>query len=132
VFPDSCVLDIARFPAGGPVPAGIIIPVRFVLAGQELIPLIGGPMFRLTEAVSRSVRCETQDGVDRYWARLGEGGEPRGLRLAEGRSGLSWPIVPTVPPEMLQYGDAARAGRVMAAMRQMGRLDIAKLQQAFG
>ena len=43
---------------------------------------------------------------------------------------VSWQVVPTVLPEMLQDPNAGRADRAMKAMLQMRKLDIAALQRA--
>jgi predicted 3-demethylubiquinone-9 3-methyltransferase (glyoxalase superfamily) len=44
---------------------------------------------------------------------------------------LSWQIVPTALPRLLQSGNAARSQKVMHAMLQMSKLDIAKLEEAY-
>jgi predicted 3-demethylubiquinone-9 3-methyltransferase (glyoxalase superfamily) len=44
--------------------------------------------------------------------------------------GLSWQIVPTVLPALLGDKDRTKADRVMKAMLQMKKLDIAALQRA--
>jgi predicted 3-demethylubiquinone-9 3-methyltransferase (glyoxalase superfamily) len=46
--------------------------------------------------------------------------------------GLPWQIAPRALPEMLQSGGAARTQRVMRAVFEMKKLDIAKFHQAFG
>jgi predicted 3-demethylubiquinone-9 3-methyltransferase (glyoxalase superfamily) len=43
---------------------------------------------------------------------------------------VSWQIVPTVLDELLHDKDQARAQRVGAALMQMDKIDIARLQQA--
>jgi predicted 3-demethylubiquinone-9 3-methyltransferase (glyoxalase superfamily) len=45
--------------------------------------------------------------------------------------GLSWQIVRSVLGEMLQDKDAAKANRVVQAMMQMVKLDVATLKQAY-
>jgi predicted 3-demethylubiquinone-9 3-methyltransferase (glyoxalase superfamily) len=47
------------------------------------------------------------------------------------RYGVSWQIVPTVLGEMMKDKDRARAKRVMEAMLQMKKLDIAGLEKAY-
>jgi len=44
---------------------------------------------------------------------------------------VSWQIVPTILPEMLQDKDAEKAKRVMQAMLKMVKLDIKALKQAY-
>ncbi|MBS1219304.1 MAG: 3-demethylubiquinone-9 3-methyltransferase family protein, partial [Proteobacteria bacterium] len=46
------------------------------------------------------------------------------------RYGLSWQIVPTVLPELMGGGDAAKSQRVMQALLQMKKIDIASLRKA--
>ena len=130
LFPDSRVLQVVRWPADGLAPAGSVLTVRFRLAGQEFIALNGGPQFSFTEAVSFSVRCETQAEVDHYWQRLAEGGSHSACGWLKDRYGLSWQVVPTVLVEILGGTDTARAARVMNAMMGMGNLEIAPLLAA--
>ena len=77
------------------------------------------------------VKCATQDEVDRYWDLLCAGGQIQQCGWLTDKFGISWQIVPTVLGEMLKDKDAARSGRVMQAMLQMKKLDIAQLQQAY-
>ena len=130
VFPESRVQEVVRWPDGGPVPAGSVLTVRFVLAGQEFIALNGGPQFTFNEAVSLSIRCGSQAEVDHYWSRLCEGGSASQCGWLKDRYGLSWQVVPTVLPDLLAGPDGTRAGRVMNAMMSMGKIDIATLQRA--
>jgi predicted 3-demethylubiquinone-9 3-methyltransferase (glyoxalase superfamily) len=131
VFPNSKILDVTRYPEGGPKPAGSVLTVEFELDGQGFTALNGGPEFKFTEAVSYQVSCQSQDEVDEYWSNLTEGGgEPGPCGWLKDRYGLSWQIVPTIMPKLLSDPDRAKAQRVMTAMMQMGKLDIAELQKA--
>jgi Uncharacterized protein conserved in bacteria len=131
VFPNSKILDIARYSEGGPKPAGTVLTVSFELDGQPFTALNGGPELKFTEAVSFQVSCQTQDEVDEYWNTLTEGGgEPGPCGWLKDRYGLSWQIVPTALPELLSDPDPARSQRVMTAMMAMSKIDIAALQQA--
>ncbi len=100
------------------------------LDGQEFVGLNGGPTFPFTEAVSFVVNCETQAEVDHYWSGLSAGGQEVQCGWLKDRFGLSWQIVPTALMRMLEDKDSARAGRVMAAMLQMKKIDGAGLQSA--
>jgi predicted 3-demethylubiquinone-9 3-methyltransferase (glyoxalase superfamily) len=53
------------------------------------------------------------------------------MRLAPGQFGVSWQIVPTALVEMVQGGDPARSQRVMAALMEMGKLEVARLKDAY-
>jgi predicted 3-demethylubiquinone-9 3-methyltransferase (glyoxalase superfamily) len=102
--------------------------VAFELDGRAFTGLNGGPMFKFTEAISMMVSCESQAEVDHYWDRLCDGGQPSKCGWLKDKFGVSWQIVPTVLPELMT--DAARSQRVMGALLQMTKLDIARLKQA--
>jgi predicted 3-demethylubiquinone-9 3-methyltransferase (glyoxalase superfamily) len=68
--------------------------------------------------------------VDYYWEKLSEGGEEGPCGWLKDRYGLSWQVVPRVLNELLEDPDREKANRVMQAMLQMGKLDIANLKQA--
>lgn len=131
LFEDARVLSITRYPEGSPFPAGTVITANFELAGQEFVALNGGPAHHFTEAVSFSVRADTQEEIDRLWDSLtADGGEPGQCGWLKDRFGLSWQIVPPILTELLSDPDPGRAGRAMQAMLQMTKLDIAALHAA--
>ncbi len=105
--------------------------VSFELDGQEFIALNGGPEYTFTPAVSFSIDCKTQAEVDHYWERLCEGGRPVQCGWLQDKYGLSWQVVPSVLPELLQDDDEDKADAVMQAMLEMTKLDIAALQEAY-
>jgi predicted 3-demethylubiquinone-9 3-methyltransferase (glyoxalase superfamily) len=74
VFPNSRIVDIARYGSAGPRPEGTVMTVSFELDGQKFIALNGGPEFTFSEAISFQVSCEGQEEVDAYWNALSEGG----------------------------------------------------------
>jgi len=132
VFPDTKILTESRWGPGGPVPAGTLMTARVRLGGQEYLLLNGGPHYRLNEAFSFFINCETQAEVDAYWAKLtAGGGEPGQCGWLKDRFGVSWQVIPSALTGMLGDKDPARAGRVAQAMMGMGRLDIAALQAAY-
>lgn len=130
VFPNSKILDIARYGAAGPRPEGTVMTVSFELDGQEFLALNGGPEYTFSEAISFQVSCEDQDEVDRFWSKLSEGGEEGPCGWLKDRFGLSWQIVPTALPRLLSNSDRETAQRVMAAMLQMNKIEIDVLEQA--
>ena len=130
VFKNSRILSVNRYGEAGPRPAGTVMTVRFELDGQEFLALNGGPDFSFTEAISFQVPCADQEEVDEYWERLSEGGEEGPCGWLKDRFGLSWQIVPTVLPELLDDPDPGRSQRAMAAMLTMGKIDIAALHRA--
>ena len=101
IFPNSRTTNSMRTAPDGP-----LLSVSFELEGQEFIALNGGPSFSFTPAVSFFIACKTQQEVDEY-------------------------VVPEVLGEMLQDRDQKKSQRVMQAMLQMDKLDIARLRQAY-
>jgi predicted 3-demethylubiquinone-9 3-methyltransferase (glyoxalase superfamily) len=114
-----------------PGPDGKVFTGTFQLEGQQFMALNGGPKYRFTEAVSLFVTCETQAEVDDLWNKLTEGGAESQCGWLKDKFGLSWQIIPSALGRLLGDEDRAKAGRVMQAMLQMRKIDIAKLQQAY-
>ena len=131
IFKDGRLLDATRYGEAGPGPKGTIMTATFELNGQQFIALNGGPRFKFTEAVSFVVKCETQEEIDYYWDKLLDGGEAQQCGWLKDRFGLSWQIVPVQLSELFGGNDPQRAGRVMQAMMQMVKFDIAKLKAAY-
>jgi predicted 3-demethylubiquinone-9 3-methyltransferase (glyoxalase superfamily) len=130
IFKDSRLLTVARYGDAGPGPPGSVMTVAFELQGQKFIALNGGPHYSFTPAVSFAVKCETHQEIDHYWARLLEGGEENRCGWLTDKYGLSWQIVPTMLPELLQDKDPAKRKRVMETMLKMVKLDIDALKRA--
>jgi predicted 3-demethylubiquinone-9 3-methyltransferase (glyoxalase superfamily) len=131
VFTDFELLSTVRGAGGERTPDGAVLTMKFRINGQEFMALNGGPHFKFSPAISFFVTCRTQDEVDDYWAKLtAGGGAPGQCGWLTDRFGLSWQIVPAVLHELLQDADRDKAGRAMAAMLKMTKLDIAALQRA--
>jgi predicted 3-demethylubiquinone-9 3-methyltransferase (glyoxalase superfamily) len=131
IFDDAKILRTTRYNAAGPGPEGAVMVVEFALAGQEFVALNGGPQFPFTEAISLVVNCETQEEVDRYWARLAEGGQEGPCGWLKDRFGVSWQVVPIALTRMMQDADPEKARRATEAMLQMKKLDLARLERAY-
>lgn len=137
IFPNSRIRAITRYGNAGfeihGRPAGSVLTVEFVLDGQPLTALNGGPVFTFNEAVSLQVMCETQDEIDHYWDKLGAGGDPQAQQCGwlKDRYGVSWQVVPTGMEEMLKDHEAPGAERAMTALLRMKKLDLAELRSAF-
>lgn len=131
VFENSRVGTIARYGDAGPGPKGSVMTVAFELDGQEFVALNGGPQFKFTEAISFVVNCKTQAEVDKFWRKLSEGGQEGPCGWLKDRFGLSWQIVPSVLPELLNDPDPVKSKRVMEAMLEMKKIDIAGLRRAY-
>jgi len=130
VFKKSKVVSIARYGDAGPGPKGSVMTVKFQLDGQEFVALNGGPHFKFTEAISFVVNCKTQEEVDELWEKLSDGGKTVECGWLKDKYGLSWQIVPTILGELLSDPNPAASQRVMRAMLQMKKLDIAALKRA--
>ena len=137
VFKNARIGSVAHYGKEGAAmsgrPEGSAMTVKFELDGQSFVALNGGPHFRINEAVSFVVNCESQEEVDYYWDRLSADGDPAAQRCGwlKDRFGVSWQIVPTVLAELLQGPDARKSGNVMQALLQMSKLDIAALKRAY-
>jgi predicted 3-demethylubiquinone-9 3-methyltransferase (glyoxalase superfamily) len=131
LFADARVTAVTRYGDGAPMPAGSALTVAFEVEGQPFVALNGGPVYKFTPAVSFVIDCKSQPEVDRLWDALcADGGLPSRCGWLTDRFGLSWQIVPDVLVPLLNDPDPARGQRVMAAMMQMAKLDIAALQAA--
>jgi predicted 3-demethylubiquinone-9 3-methyltransferase (glyoxalase superfamily) len=137
IFSNSQIVNITRYgEAGHEVhrkPAGTVMTVDFELDGQRFTALNGGPTFKFNEAISFQVDCETQEEVDYYWQKLSAGGDETAQQCGwlKDQYGVSWQIVPRILSEMLDDPDAEKSQRVMTAMLQMKKIDIAALKRVF-
>ncbi len=111
---------------------GTVMTIEFELDGNEFLGLNGGPLFKFSPATSFIVNCKTQEEVNYFWTKLGEGGkEGKCGWIDYDKFGVSWQIVPTVLGEFMSDPDPAKAERVMKAMLKMKKIDIAGLKQAY-
>jgi predicted 3-demethylubiquinone-9 3-methyltransferase (glyoxalase superfamily) len=135
IFKNSKINDITHYgEAAAEIsgkPKGSVLTVTFQIEGQEFTALNGGPQFKFTEAISLLVNCETQQEVDELWEKLSEGGEEGPCGWLKDKYGVSWQVDPRILDEMIRDPDPVKAERVMKAMLQMQKIDIASLQQAY-
>jgi predicted 3-demethylubiquinone-9 3-methyltransferase (glyoxalase superfamily) len=131
VFGNSKLLRAAHNPPGSPGTEGALLVATIELEGEEVTLMNGGPGHPLTDAISLTINCSSQEEVDYYWNKLLEGG---GNEIACGwlkdRFGLYWQVTPTILPQLLSDPDREKAGRVMQAMMKMIKLDIGRLKTA--
>ena len=132
IFPNSKITEVSRYPEALPGGrAGQVLTVAFELDGTPFTGLNGGPDFKFSEAISFQIDCKDQAEVDRYWdALLAGGGHESQCGWLKDRFGLSWQVVPTRLTELISGPDKEKANRVVGAMLQMVKLDIAKLEAA--
>ena len=123
-YPEEAAKRIEREP-------GSVMTVEFTLDGQDFVALNGGPQFKFNESVSFVVTCETQEEIDYFWGKLtADGGEPGVCSWLKDKFGLSWQVQPRLLIELLGDKDKAKAARVMNAMMEMDKIDIAALKKA--
>lgn len=130
IFKNSKMGTVNRYDDNGPGPKGSVMIATFQIDGQEFIALNGGPQFKFTPAISFVVNCETQQEVDYFWEKLSQGGATQQCGWLQDRFGVSWQIVPTALARLMSDPDRAKTGRVMSALMQMTKLEIAELEGA--
>lgn len=130
IFKNSKKISISRYGDAGPGPKGSVMVAKFQIEGQEFIALNGGPEFKFTPAVSFVVNCKNQDEVDEFWEKLSAGGEKSQCGWLTDKYGLSWQVTPTILGELMDDKDPEKSNRVMKALLQMTKLDIAALKRA--
>ena len=136
IFKDSRIGRISRYgEAGREVhrrPPGTVMTVAFELDGQAFTALNGGPVFKFNEAISFQVSCQDQKEVDYYWEKLSEGADEKAQQCGwlKDKYGVSWQVVPTVVMALISDPASEKSQRAMAAMLQMKKIDIARLERA--
>ncbi len=131
LFADAKIVDVARWGAGSPYPEGSVMSATLDLAGQQYILFNGGPHYQLNESFSLFVSCEDQAEVDHLWnALVADDGAPIQCGWLKDRFGVTWQIVPKALVRLLGDKDRTKAGRVMQAMMEMIKIDIAELERA--
>jgi predicted 3-demethylubiquinone-9 3-methyltransferase (glyoxalase superfamily) len=130
-FPDSKVTAIHKAPDDYPGgKKGQVLTVEFRVFGIPCLGLNGGPQFKHTEAFSFQIATDTQEETDRYWnAIVSNGGQESACGWCKDRWGISWQITPRLLTDALAAG-GVEAKRAFAAMMDMGKIDIAKIEAA--
>ena len=134
VFPNSRITLVSRHTEAGfehhGKPAGSVLALNFELCGQPFMAINGGPVFKLSEAMSLSVSCDTQEEIDYYWEKLGAGGDAacQNCGWLKDRFGLSWQIVPGILAALVS--DPSTSASVMQAVLSMTKLDLQRIQEA--
>ena len=127
LFKNARIVELHRAGDKGRVTSG-----TFEIDGMRYHAFNGGPMFTFSPATSMFVNCETQEEVDDLWEKLSEGGEKSRCGWLKDKYGLSWQIIPAALGKGLQDKDPEKAKRVMQAMMQMSKIDIAEIEKARG
>lgn len=126
IIPDSHIDDVMRGPDGA------VIVVYFRLAGRQVMALNGNPGPTIfTDASSMVLSCQGQAELDHVWdGLLSGGGATKACGWLADRYGVAWQIIPDNLPALMDRSDPEAAGRVMQAVWQMVKIDIATLEQA--
>jgi predicted 3-demethylubiquinone-9 3-methyltransferase (glyoxalase superfamily) len=133
IFKNSKITKIQRYTEVGKEhhgkPPGSVMVAAFEINGQPFTALNGGPLFKISEAVSFQVMCDNQQEVDYYWEKLSAGGDPKAQACGwlKDKFGVSWQIIPIEFFELLK---GPRTKEVMQAMFQMKKLDVNVLRRA--
>ena len=137
IFRNSKIGRIARYGEAGHEihgrAAGTVMTVEFELEGHTFTALNGGPIFKFNEAISLQINCESQEEVDYYWEKLTASGDVKAQQCGwlKDKFGVSWQVVPTELSDMMSGQDHEKSERVMTALLQMKKLDIAELRRAY-
>jgi predicted 3-demethylubiquinone-9 3-methyltransferase (glyoxalase superfamily) len=131
IFKDGKINNVTRYGDAGPGPKGSVLTIAFELAGQQILPLNGGPIIKFTQAISLIIDCKDQAEVDVLWEKLSEGGSKSQCGWLKDKYGLSWQVVPSDVARMVQDPDPEKSARFMSALFKMQKLDIAVLKAAY-
>lgn len=127
VFPEAKIVRTLMNPSSEDV-----LTVEFELLGMNFVTLNTGQDWKFTEATSFSISCDTQIELDHLWSRLcSDGGREIACAWLQDKFGVFWQLVPTKLSEWFASDEPDRVARVLGAVWQMKKLDIAKLQSAF-
>jgi predicted 3-demethylubiquinone-9 3-methyltransferase (glyoxalase superfamily) len=99
------------------------------LEGLTINILNGGPQFKLDEAFSLCVSCDTQEEIDYYWNTFTKnGGEESMCGWCKDKYGVSWQVIPSILPQLMS--DPQKSQRVVDAFLKMKKFDIETLKKA--
>jgi predicted 3-demethylubiquinone-9 3-methyltransferase (glyoxalase superfamily) len=130
-FPHSKVTGIHKAPGDFPSgKKGQILTVEFTVMGIPCLGLNGGSKFKHSEAFSFQVATDHQQETDKYWnAIVKHGGKASYCGWCKDKWGISWQITPRVLTNaMIKGGKVAQ--RAFAAMMEMDKIDVAKIEAA--
>ena len=112
---------------------GSVMTVAFRIEGQEFVAINGGPLFRITPAVSFVVSCDTQEEIDYYWYKLSEGGDEKAQQCGwlSDKFGVSWQIVPAIWEEMIGKAGSEKSEKLMQAILTMKKIDLETIRKVY-
>lgn len=130
---DNCAADAAAFYCTVFKNSRIItsnsLVTAFELEGLQINALNGGPKFKLDEAFSFVISCDTQEEIDYYWSTLtADGGEESMCGWLKDKYGLSWQVVPAILGKLMSNPEKSQ--NVINAFLKMRKFDIQALLDA--
>ncbi len=102
--------------------------VVFELNDTKFMSLNGRPQYKFSPANSYVITCDTQEEIDHYWEKLGDGGKYSQCGWLDDKFGVSWQVVPSILGELM--GNPEKSQKVIEAFMQMTKFDIQKLINA--
>ncbi len=114
-------------------PKGTVLLVNFEIMGMNLIAMNGGNKYKLSEAMSLVVTCDTQEEIDYYFERLTELSDPKDQVCGwlKDQFGLSWQVVPSVLYQLMSDSNSKKVEAVMHEVLKMKKIDIQTLLDAY-
>lgn len=133
LFKKASVAHILHYDAGENGQPGTVKHALFQLLGCPFMAMDSNleHNFSFTNAISFYVECESQEEIDDLWRALSAVPEAEQCGWLQDKYGISWQIIPAVLPELMRDPDPEKASRVMQAILQMKKIDIAALQHAY-
>jgi len=132
VFPDCKMIKTATYKEDEPGPAGQIRTIAFEVMGHHMVAVNAkGENFRFGQGLSIMVECDDQKMIDTISKKLVDGGgQQQDCGWVVDKFGVSWQIVPAIVREVMEGKDDAKADRMVHALFQMKKLDVARLERA--
>ncbi|AHF15466.1 VOC family protein [Niabella soli] len=134
LFPNSKTEGIMEYPQGGEDTAGNVQHAQFSINNYTMACMDSSlaHQFNFDEGISIVVECSTQQEIDKYWNTLtADGGAESRCGWLKDKFGLSWQIVPVQLGQLMGKGEPEKSQRMMNALMQMDKLDIAALEAAY-
>jgi predicted 3-demethylubiquinone-9 3-methyltransferase (glyoxalase superfamily) len=124
VFKNARVKTITRYneesAAAAGMPKDTVLTVAFQIEGVDFTALNGGPVFKMSPAISFMVNCRTAEKINELWSRLSDGGTVRmeigkypfseRYGWVEDKYGVNWQLIMSddsqnIAPSIMFTGD---------------------------
>ena len=135
VFKDSKAEVLSRYNKGEePDKENMVRYASFVIESQEFGAMDSARAqgAKFNEAISFIVYCDNQKEIDYYWDKLSAVPESEQCGWLKDRYRVSWQIVLRAMDKMMGTKDREKLDKVTQALLKMKKIDIAKLEEAYG